>query len=69
MQETDDRADLLYGVPAIATYLGLTDKQVRHRAEAGDIPTFKIGGTVCARRSSLSAWLAQLEARAREAGR
>lgn len=60
-------SDLLYGVPAIAAYLGLTEKQARHRIEAGSIPTFKMPGTrtVCARRSSLTAWLAELEASAK----
>jgi hypothetical protein len=60
-------SDLLYGAPAIAGYLGLTEKQARHRIEAGNIPAFKIGGTVCARQSSLSTWLANLEAAAAHA--
>ncbi len=55
--------DLLYGVPAIASFLGLTDAQVYHLAR-GKLPTFKIGGKVCARRSSLSDWLAEQETKA-----
>ncbi len=65
-QATEDKADLLYGAVAIATYLGLTEKQARHRIEVGAIPTFKLPGTrtVCARRSTLTTWLADLEAAA-----
>ncbi len=44
--ETSSASDLLYGAPAIAGYLGLTEKQARHRVEAGNIPAFKIGGTI-----------------------
>ncbi|WP_454917275.1 helix-turn-helix transcriptional regulator [Xanthobacter sediminis] len=59
-----EESDLLYGVPAIAEFLGRTEKQARHRVEAGIIPTFKMPGarSVCARRSTLTAWLADLEA-------
>lgn len=57
-----DQADLLYGVPAIAAYLGLREKQARNRVDRGEVPTFKIGGTVCARRSRLDAWIGEQEA-------
>jgi len=59
-----DLSDLLYGAPAIAAHLGLSVKSVRHRIEAGVIPSFKIGGSICARRSSLDAWFKRLEASA-----
>ena len=52
-----DNPDLLYGSPAIAGFLGLTEKQCRHRIEAKVIPTFKMGGTTCALRSKLLQWL------------
>ena len=61
-------ADLLYGVQAIATFLGLTRHQAQHRIDDGEIPTFRMGGkkrgTICARRSSLRTWLAYLERQA-----
>ena len=69
---TDDisKADLLYGVKAIAAFLGLTDKQAEHRIAAGDIPTFRLGGkkggTICARRTTLRSHLATLERQAQE---
>jgi excisionase family DNA binding protein len=57
-----DDGDLLYGVPAIAEHLKLRPRQVYHLIDLGKIPSFKIGGKVCSRRSSLAAWLASLEA-------
>lgn len=68
---TDDlsAADLLYGVAAIATFLGLSRHQAQHRIDAGDLPTFRLGGkkggTICARRTTLRSHLAALEAQAR----
>ena len=57
--------DLLYGVPAIAEYLGLAVRQARHLCEVGRVPTFKLGNKIiCARRSTLSRWLAEREANA-----
>ncbi len=58
---TEADADLLYGAKAIATFLGLTEKQARHRIENGQIPAFTIGTTICARRSTLNKWLADKE--------
>ena len=54
-------ADLLYGVPAIAGFLGLKVRQARHLCEVGRLPTFKVGNYVCSRRSTISAWLAEQE--------
>jgi hypothetical protein len=54
--------DLLYGVPRIAEFLGLTPAAVYHLAAQKRIPTFKIGKTVCARRNKLIAALEELEA-------
>ena len=59
-----ETSDLLYGVPAIAAFLGLRTKQARHRIAAGTIPVFRIGDTICARRTSLANWLAECEAKA-----
>jgi excisionase family DNA binding protein len=56
-----EQADLLYGVPKIAEFLGLTPKAVYHLVASKRLPSFKIGATVCARRASLLALLAQLE--------
>ncbi|KTQ92682.1 hypothetical protein NS226_15330 [Aureimonas ureilytica] len=52
-----DAADLLYGVSAIATYLGIRPRQAKHRLTTGEIPSFRIGENICARRSLLTEWL------------
>lgn len=59
-----EEIDIVSGAPAIAKALGLSERQVRLHHEKRRIPTFKIGKTVCARRSTLNAWLASLEAAA-----
>ena len=53
---------LLYGVAAIAEYLGLAERQARHQIEKGRIPTFRIGLAICARPAKLDAWLEKLSA-------
>jgi hypothetical protein len=59
--------DLLHGVAAIAAHLNVTRKQVYHMHDRGQLPTFKIGRTVCARRSTLARTFAEQEAAARTA--
>lgn len=56
--------DLLHGVAAIADHLSMTRKQIYHLHDRGQIPTFKVGRTVCARRSTLAKHFAALEAKA-----
>ncbi len=63
-----EEIDLLYGVPAIAECLRLTHDQVYHLHKKGSLPTFKIDGKVCARRSSLVEWLAAKEKGGRPKG-
>ncbi|MBB4192833.1 putative DNA-binding transcriptional regulator AlpA [Rhizobium aethiopicum] len=54
--------DLLMGANAIAKFLGVTSRQV-YRLTYGDLmPHFKLGGSVAARRSSLTKWMAEQEA-------
>jgi excisionase family DNA binding protein len=55
-------AGLLSGTKSIAEYLDLAERQVRHLMDTSNIPYFKMGGTICCRRSTLDAWLAELEA-------
>lgn len=59
--------DLLMGAGAIAKHLGITSRQLYRLCYAGNIPTFKLGGAVAARRSSLTRWLADQEASAMRA--
>ncbi|MCQ4631676.1 helix-turn-helix domain-containing protein [Shinella sp. CPCC 100929] len=66
MTEPDGRppeGDLLMGADAIARFLGISRRQVYRLANDGIMPSFKLGGTVAARRSSLTRWLEDLEKR------
>lgn len=63
-----ESADLLYGAPAIAAHLGLTDKVVYHLHGNGSLPTYKVGKKVCARRSELDAHFARASAAAKDVG-
>ena len=54
-------ADLLMGAPAIAKFLGVTQRQVYRLVYDKIAPSFKIGGTVAARRSSLNKWMEDAE--------
>lgn len=58
-----DKPDLIEGVAAIAEHLGMKRRRVQYLHESGQMPTFLLGKVVCARRSTLSNWLAELEAR------
>jgi len=53
--------DLLMGADAIAGFLGVTRRQVYRLVYDEIIPSFKLGGTVAARRSSLTKWMETLE--------
>jgi hypothetical protein len=64
MQYANDSPDLIYGVKAIAEVLGLREKQAQGLVDRNMIPTFRIGARVCARRSTLTAWIAEQESAA-----
>lgn len=59
-------ADLLHGHKEIAKFLGLTPRQVSWHDERGNLPTFKLGRAVCARKSKLIEWVEGLELLRRE---
>ena len=54
-------ADLLRGASAIADFLGFERRVVYHAISAGHLPTFKMGATICARKSSLLRWIEEQE--------
>ena len=67
MQHDNDNViagDLLMGASAIADFLGVTRRQTYRLVYDGIIPSFKLGGTVAARRSTLARWMAEQEATA-----
>jgi hypothetical protein len=53
--------DLLQGIRAIAEFTGFPERQVFYLAEKQRLPLFKIGSRWCARRSTLLAYIANLE--------
>ena len=60
------RLDLLEGAGAIAAFMyGDPEKRrkVYHAAARAGLPVFRIGGAVCARRSTLVRWIADQENR------
>ncbi|MFC7067395.1 helix-turn-helix domain-containing protein [Brucella rhizosphaerae] len=59
--ENDNEADLLMGADAIAAHLGVRRSQVYRLVYDKIIPSFKLGGTVAARKSSLKKWMESLE--------
>lgn len=63
------QVDLLYGLEAIGAAIGLGARQVQHLHDKGDLPTFKMGRAVCARRSTLAKHFAAQEAAASAAAR
>jgi excisionase family DNA binding protein len=56
-----DNLDLLSGAEAIAAYVGVTPRRIYHLAETGRLPVFRIGSTLCARRSTLRRWIEDME--------
>ena len=61
---TDFSSDLLEGADQIAGFLYGDPKKrskVYHLADNKKLPVFKIGKTICARKSTLLAWIAEQE--------
>lgn len=57
--------DLLYGVPAIAAFLKIRQRQAYHLIETAGLPTFRMGRKLCSRESIVSRWLEEQSAAAR----
>ncbi len=60
-----ENSDLLQGYAAIGEHLHMSPGATKHRVKSESIPVFRMGRIVCARRSTLNAWLAEREAAAR----
>jgi hypothetical protein len=56
-----EELDLLTGAEAIATFMGMKPRRVYHLAETQRLPVFRIGATLCARRSTLVRWIEDME--------
>lgn len=46
--------DLLVGTKAIAGYTGLSQRQIFHLHKMRELPTFKLGALIAARKSEIS---------------
>lgn len=53
--------DVMHGGDAIAHFMGWTARQVYHLAANHRFPYFKLGNVICARKSTLLAWIAEQE--------
>ena len=62
-------SDVLNGYAEIGKFMGCTERQAEWRCTNGGVPTFKIGRSVCARRSTLRRWMDEQEAAAKGAGK
>jgi len=65
-QRAEFAADLLRGADEIAAFLyGSADqrRKVYHLAATSNLPIFKLGSMICARRSVLLRWIADQETR------
>lgn len=59
---TDASQDILHGAEPIRAFLGFEKRsQVYHYASNGTLPTFRIGTTICARKSTLLKWIEEQE--------
>lgn len=56
-----NQGELLIGANAIAEFLGITPRQVYRLHYDADLPSFKLGGSVSARKETLVKWLEEKE--------
>jgi hypothetical protein len=72
VSSTTIAADLLQGADEIAEFL-FGDREQRRRVynhvERGQLPVFRLGNQVCARRSAILIWIAAQEAGCANSGR
>lgn len=58
---TVEELDLLTGAEAIAAFMRVKPRRVYHLAETQRLPVFRLGTTLCARRSTLLRWIEDME--------
>lgn len=54
-------SDVLKGAEEIAEFIGEDRRSVYHAIKKGTIPTYRIGASIRARRSTLRDWIAKQE--------
>ncbi|MBT4905934.1 MAG: hypothetical protein HOL07_00870 [Rhodospirillaceae bacterium] len=55
--------DILCGADAIADYMGVPRRMIYHLAHASQLPIFRLGAKICARKSQLVAFVEKQENR------
>lgn len=59
-----EELDLLSGAEEIAAFIGVKPRRIYHLVESRCLPVFRMGATLCARRSTLVRWIEDMERRA-----
>jgi hypothetical protein len=57
--------DVMRGASAIAEFLNTTPSRIYRLHNSKALPTYTEGATICARKSTLTAWIERQEAQAR----
>lgn len=63
-----EAGQLLYGARAIGDYLGVSERRALYLCEKQAFPFWRQDRTICAKRSSLQAWMTEREQAARRGG-
>jgi len=56
-ERTPRTSDLLFGVPNIARFVGVSTRQVKYLIESKGLPTFKLGKQLCSTRTGVNRWI------------
>jgi len=56
-----EELELLTGADEIAAFIGVKPRRIYHLAETKRLPVFRLGATLCARKSTLVKWIESLE--------
>jgi excisionase family DNA binding protein len=59
-----EELELLTGADEIAAFIGVKARRIYHLAETKRLPVFRLGATLCARRSTLVRWIEEMERKA-----
>jgi hypothetical protein len=60
-ERPDISQDLIFGADAIADFLGIERRQVYHAHQMEHLPIFRIGSTLCCRKSTIANWITERE--------
>ncbi|SCX31077.1 hypothetical protein DSM25558_5113 [Agrobacterium sp. DSM 25558] len=55
-------SEVIVGAKAIGEAIGVKTRRVHLMIDKGEIPVFRLGGSIAMRRSTLNSWISSLEA-------